>query len=224
MALVQIFEILIYESLTVLMTAPSSFSTLFIRELLDRSVAEEKKQETQEKLASNIFGYPYGSYLRWISINLCRIIEDQNSVRLFPFKMPGIVEIFPLENLIRTMFDLVTRIQKETEVYHTWSLSFKVVSTIISFFKQSSSDLYFPLDGNQTIFSLPKSLFSDFIDLIDTLGPRGLLYLLGVRTTLGSVDVIPPERLVFPDSFTSDFHQWIANLVLQCTTYSKWFW
>ena len=126
------------------------------------------------------------------------------SIHLFPLLMPGIVEIFPLKegregNLTPQLLDLLIRIQKETIIYSSsWNLSFAVISaTLISFIKQSSSNLFFPLPGNRTIFfSLPKSLFCNFIDLVDSLGPRGLLYLLGVRTTLGSVDVLPPERFI----------------------------
>jgi hypothetical protein len=186
-----VLEILIYESLTVLMTTASSYPTLFITEILDRSISERRAQESKEN--KDHFGYPSGSYLRWISR---QIIENQTCAKLFPFQMPGIVELFPLENLSAQLLQLLTQIQNEIRVYQTWNLSFKMISRIISLIKQFSNDLYFPLNENTAVFSISRSLFSDFIDLINALGPRGLLYLLGVRTTLGSVDVIPPERLI----------------------------
>ena len=41
---------------------------------------------------------------------------------------------------------------------------------------------------------IPYEIISDTVEVLDAMGPRGLLLLLGIRTTVGSVDMAPPCR------------------------------
>jgi hypothetical protein len=41
---------------------------------------------------------------------------------------------------------------------------------------------------------IPHWMIRDMTSMLDSLGPRGVLLLLGVRTTVGSIDIVPPTR------------------------------
>jgi hypothetical protein len=189
----EILEILLYEGLSLLMTTPSSFETIFLINIINRSGTEGEWEE-------QVIGYPSRPFLKRVSKNLLSLSQENNKFLLPPYEMPGILEIFPLDSHFERLTLLLRRIHKESHI--DTNSSFQFLFRYFSWF-QEGEEISFPLASSSTRLSLPKSLFSDFLDLLNDLGPRGLLYLLGVRTTIGSVNIVPIDRSFFPLSLVA---------------------
>jgi hypothetical protein len=187
----QILEILLSEGLSSLMATHSSFQTSFIIQLLERSTPLSQGQREQP-----LVGYPSRPFLRRIAINLWHLSQENRNYRLPSYHMSGIVEIFPLDSHRQIITDLLERIVDQSRISSTHS-SFQYLLKFLSwfqFFSRDRNQICFPLDSHSNMLCLPKLIFSEFLDFLNTLGPRGLLYLLGVRTTIGSVNIIPLDR------------------------------
>jgi hypothetical protein len=205
----EILEILLYEGLSLLMTTPSSFETIFLINIIEIS---RDQSGTEGEWEEPVIGYPSKPFLKRISRNLLHLSQENNKFLLPPYEMPGILEIFPLDSHFERLTLLLRRIQEESHI--DTNSPFHFLSRYFSWF-QESEEISFPLASSSTRLSLPKSLFSDFLDLLNDLGPRGLLYLLGVRTTIGSVNIVPIDRSFSPLSilWLSHRHQGTSHFL-----------
>lgn len=195
-----ILESILKEVFEVLLISSSNYETSYLLQLLKNQRKERKYQKERKE------GYPDEDYLRNISHNLCNLIFKENLL-LYSLSMPGINENIPInDNMWKKLSNLIKRIQFEVKIVlnkkknKLYSLIHNVINLFVGY--RHDNQIKIPLlenDANEEkkLIIMSKELFSELIDTFNQLGLRGILYILGVRTTIGSVDIFPPSRFYF---------------------------
>lgn len=185
-------KIILKKIFEILITEYSNYKTYFLLQILNQ-INKEMNEEIEEK--EDFKGYLNINYLNYISIQFSKLLY-LNNLNLYLYSMSNIIELYPINNIIwLKLIKIIKRIELESKIITKYSYYNIFLSFLSSMNIFSTSYLTIPMKDDSTKFIIiDKMLFFEFLDIINEIGPRGILYLLGVRTTIGSIDVLPPHR------------------------------